>query len=41
MLHGIDVSSHQTDFDTDEVDFVFIKATEGRSYVNPKLDGQV
>ncbi|SBU98456.1 Lyzozyme M1 (1,4-beta-N-acetylmuramidase) [Streptomyces sp. OspMP-M45] len=41
VLHGIDVSSHQTDFDTDEVDFVFIKATEGRSYVNPKLDGQV
>ncbi|WP_069170359.1 glycoside hydrolase family 25 protein [Streptomyces griseus] len=41
MLHGVDVSSHQTDFDTDGVDFVFIKATEGRSYVNPRLDGQI
>lgn len=40
MLHGVDVSSHQTDFDTDGVDFVLIKSTEGRSYVNPKLKGQ-
>ncbi|WP_326701469.1 glycoside hydrolase family 25 protein [Streptomyces sp. NBC_01754] len=41
MLRGIDVSSHQTEFDTDGVDFVFIKSTEGRSYVNSKLGGQV
>lgn len=41
MLHGVDVSSHQTSFDTDGLDFVFIKATEGRSYINPRLTGQV
>ncbi|MGW1466105.1 GH25 family lysozyme [Streptomyces sp. NPDC001493] len=40
MLHGIDVSSYQETFDTDGVDFVFIKATEGRSYVNPHLAAQ-
>ncbi|MEV2245597.1 glycoside hydrolase family 25 protein [Streptomyces sp. NPDC049970] len=41
MLHGVDVSSYQTDFDTDGLDFVFVKATEGRTYVNPRLTGQV
>lgn len=42
MLHGIDVSSHQpVSYDTDGLSFVFVKATEGRSYVNPKLSGQV
>ncbi|MEU9361810.1 GH25 family lysozyme [Streptomyces sp. NPDC048301] len=41
MLHGVDVSAFQTDFDTDGLDFVFVKATEGRSYVNPKLKSQV
>ncbi|MER5747614.1 GH25 family lysozyme [Streptomyces sp. NPDC002225] len=41
MLHGVDVSSHQSSFDTDGLDFVFIKATEGRSYVNPHLAEQV
>ncbi|MFF5896765.1 glycoside hydrolase family 25 protein [Streptomyces argenteolus] len=41
MLHGVDVSSYQTEFDTDGLDFVFVKSTEGRSYVNPKLKGQV
>ncbi|MFD9502723.1 GH25 family lysozyme [Streptomyces sp. NPDC060035] len=41
MLHGVDVSSHQTSFDTEGLDFVFIKATEGRSYINPRLADQV
>ncbi|MFE0223130.1 GH25 family lysozyme, partial [Streptomyces albidoflavus] len=40
MLHGIDISSHQKSFETDGVDFVFIKATEGRSYVSPQLADQ-
>lgn len=41
MLHGVDVSSYQSSFDTDGLDFVFIKATEGRSYVNPRLAAHV
>ncbi|GHJ36161.1 GH25 family lysozyme [Streptomyces sp. TS71-3] len=40
MLHGIDVSSYQTSFDTDGLAFVFVKATEGRSYINPKQSEQ-
>ncbi|MFD4507745.1 glycoside hydrolase family 25 protein [Streptomyces sp. NPDC058457] len=41
MLHGIDVSAYQSSgYDTDGLSFVFIKATEGRSYVNPKLAAQ-
>ncbi|MER6328942.1 GH25 family lysozyme [Streptomyces sp. NPDC001034] len=41
MLHGIDVSSFQsTSYDTDGLSFVFTKATEGRSYVNPRLAAQ-
>ncbi|MEU1144950.1 glycoside hydrolase family 25 protein [Streptomyces sp. NPDC005863] len=40
MIRGIDVSSHQSTFDTDGLSFVFIKATEGRSYINPKLSAQ-
>ncbi|WP_155055626.1 glycoside hydrolase family 25 protein [Streptomyces blattellae] len=41
MLRGIDVSAYQSSaYDTDGLSFVFIKATEGRSYVNPKLAGQ-
>ncbi|TVL94245.1 glycoside hydrolase family 25 protein [Streptomyces sp. SAJ15] len=40
MLRGIDVSSHQSSFDTDGVDFVIIKATEGRTYVNPRQTAQ-
>ncbi|MFF6999248.1 glycoside hydrolase family 25 protein [Streptomyces sp. NPDC008313] len=41
MLRGIDVSSYQSSsFDTDGLSFVFIKATEGRSYVNSKLGAQ-
>lgn len=41
MLHGIDVSAFQSSsYDTDGLSFVFIKATEGRSYVNPRLSAQ-
>jgi GH25 family lysozyme M1 (1,4-beta-N-acetylmuramidase) len=41
MLHGIDVSAYQSStYGTDGVSFVFIKATEGRSYVNSKLSAQ-
>ncbi|WP_171112726.1 MULTISPECIES: glycoside hydrolase family 25 protein [Streptomyces] len=41
MLRGIDVSSYQsTTYDTDGLSFVFVKATEGRSYVNPRLAAQ-
>ncbi|MFD7994556.1 GH25 family lysozyme [Streptomyces mexicanus] len=40
-VHGIDVSSHQSSsFDTADLDFVFVKATEGTSYVNPKMTAQ-
>ncbi|MEU0039661.1 GH25 family lysozyme, partial [Streptomyces sp. NPDC006333] len=42
MLRGIDVSAYQSSaYSTDGLSFVFIKATEGRSYVNPKLTAQV
>jgi GH25 family lysozyme M1 (1,4-beta-N-acetylmuramidase) len=41
MLRGIDVSAYQSaTYDTDGLSFVFIKATEGRSYINPKLAAQ-
>ncbi|MET8572180.1 glycoside hydrolase family 25 protein [Streptomyces sp. NPDC004783] len=41
MLRGIDVSAYQSStYDTDGLSFVFIKATEGRSYVSPKLAAQ-
>ncbi|GAA4824658.1 glycoside hydrolase family 25 protein [Streptomyces ziwulingensis] len=41
MLRGIDVSAYQSaTYDTDDLSFVFIKATEGRSYVNSKLSAQ-
>ncbi|GGP32878.1 hydrolase [Streptomyces capoamus] len=41
MLHGIDVSAFQSSsYGTDGLSFAFIKATEGRSYVNPRLTGQ-
>ncbi|MEV3858062.1 glycoside hydrolase family 25 protein [Streptomyces sp. NPDC050095] len=41
MIRGIDVSAYQSStFDTDGLSFVFIKATEGRSYVNPRLTAQ-
>lgn len=41
MLRGIDVSSYQSSsYSTEGVSFVFVKATEGRTYVNPKLSAQ-
>lgn len=40
MIRGIDVSAYQSSYETDGVSFVFIKATEGRSYVNPRLSTQ-
>lgn len=41
MLRGIDVSSHQSSsYGTDGLSFVFVKATEGRTYTNPKLAAQ-
>ncbi|MGI5136803.1 MULTISPECIES: glycoside hydrolase family 25 protein [unclassified Streptomyces] len=41
MLRGVDVSAYQSSsYDTSGLSFVFIKATEGRSYVNPKLTAQ-
>ncbi|MFJ6573665.1 GH25 family lysozyme [Streptomyces sp. NPDC091292] len=36
MLRGIDVSAYQSSFDTDGLSFVFVKATEGSSYINPR-----
>ncbi|MGW2895217.1 glycoside hydrolase family 25 protein [Streptomyces sp. NPDC001212] len=41
MLQGIDVSAYQSStYGTSGLSFVFIKATEGRSYVNSKLNAQ-
>jgi GH25 family lysozyme M1 (1,4-beta-N-acetylmuramidase) len=41
MLQGIDVSAYQSSaYNTGGLSFVFIKATEGHSYVNPKLTAQ-
>ena len=41
MLRGIDVSAYQSSsYATSGLSFVFVKATEGRSYVNPKLGAQ-
>ncbi|GAA2236612.1 glycoside hydrolase family 25 protein [Streptomyces nogalater] len=41
MLHGIDVSAFQSSsYATGGLSFVFVKATEGRSYVNPRLAAQ-
>ncbi|MEU4091989.1 GH25 family lysozyme [Streptomyces sp. NPDC026673] len=40
-VKGIDVSSYQTaTFATAGLDFVFVKATEGTSYVNPRMTAQ-
>jgi GH25 family lysozyme M1 (1,4-beta-N-acetylmuramidase) len=40
-IKGIDVSSHQSsNYSTRGMNFVFVKATEGRSYVNPKQGAQ-
>ncbi|MFJ9662540.1 glycoside hydrolase family 25 protein [Streptomyces griseoflavus] len=41
MLRGIDVSAYQSSsYDTDGLSFVFVKATEGRSYTNARLADQ-
>jgi glycosyl hydrolase family 25 len=41
-LKGIDVSSYQnTAYGTEGIGFVFVKATEGTSYVNPRHAAQV
>lgn len=41
MIKGIDVSSYQSEsYATAGLDFVFVKATEGTSYVNPKMTAQ-
>jgi hypothetical protein len=41
VIHGIDVSSIQPATpDLTGKDFIFVKATEGRSYVNPKQEEQ-
>lgn len=35
MLHGVDVSSNNAEYDSSGLDFVFVKATEGHTYVSP------
>lgn len=41
MIHGIDVASYQAEtYKTTGLDFVFVKATEGTKYVNPKMSRQ-
>ncbi|MFB4315919.1 glycoside hydrolase family 25 protein [Actinomadura sp. 21ATH] len=40
MLDGVDVSSHNPEYEAKGLDFVFIKATEGTSYTNPRRDEQ-
>lgn len=41
MINGIDVASYQPDtFGTTGLDFLFVKATEGTSYINPKQSRQ-
>jgi hypothetical protein len=40
-IHGVDVSSHQPGWrPAGEDEFVFVKATEGRTYVNDEMTGQ-
>jgi hypothetical protein len=41
-VEGIDIASYQgTTYNTAGLDFVFVKATEGTGYVNPKHDAQI
>jgi GH25 family lysozyme M1 (1,4-beta-N-acetylmuramidase) len=41
MINGIDVASWQSEaYATKGLAFVFVKATEGTSYINPKQNGQ-
>ncbi|MFJ4920114.1 glycoside hydrolase family 25 protein [Streptomyces sp. NPDC088725] len=40
-VKGVDVASYQsTTFSTSGLDFAFVKATEGTSYINPRMTGQ-
>lgn len=39
-IKGIDVSAYQDSFSTSGMSFVFVKATEGRSYINPRQSAQ-
>ncbi|MFK0297339.1 GH25 family lysozyme, partial [Streptomyces sp. NPDC090442] len=40
-VRGIDVSSYQpSTYNTNGRDFVFVKATEGTSYINPRQSAQ-
>ncbi|GAA2673926.1 hypothetical protein GCM10010400_40090 [Streptomyces aculeolatus] len=42
MIKGIDVSAYQSEtYTTSGYDFVIVKATEGRTYINPKQAAQV
>lgn len=42
MIHGYDVSAYQAEkFPVTGIDFVIIKATEGSTYVNPRLAAQL
>ena len=38
MLSGIDISNHQAPMDYGDVDFVIMKASEGKSYKDARLD---
>ena len=40
MLKGIDISNHQRGIDLSKIDcdFIIIKATEGKSFVDPSCD---
>lgn len=41
-LHGVDISSHQTGWTPDGTEaYVFVKATEGKSYTNPAYADQL
>lgn len=41
MIQGIDVASYQPEtYSTTGLDFVFVKATQGTSYINPRMGRQ-
>lgn len=41
MIKGIDVASYQSEtYPTSGLDFVFVKATQGTGYINPKMGRQ-
>ncbi|MEU4150828.1 GH25 family lysozyme [Streptomyces sp. NPDC026659] len=42
LIKGVDVAAYQSStYDLKGLDFVFVKATEGTSYANPKMPAQV